>query len=96
LGKKLCLGLSHVAILYICWLLFKGAWAQMVINLGTTSAVMEVSMAIFYASGVVCAVLGGLIVVHDFGRLLTGRLADSELVGIRDNEDQPHADKPKA
>ena len=95
-GKKLCLGLSHVAILYICWLLFKGAWAQMVINLGTTSAVMEVSMAIFYASGVVCAVLGGLIVVHDFGHLLTGRLADSELVGIRDNEDQPHADKPKA
>ena len=96
LGKKVCLGLSHVAILYICWLLFKGAWAQMVINLGTTSAVMEVSMALFYASGVVCAVLGGLIVLHDFGRLLTGRLADAELVGIRDSEELPHTQTPKA
>jgi TRAP-type transport system small permease protein len=96
LGKKVCLGLSQVAILYICWLLFKGAWAQMVINLGTTSAVMEVSMALFYASGVVCAVLGGLIVLHDFGRLLTGRLAEGELVGTRVSDELAHTQNPKA
>ena len=42
----------------MCWLMVKGAWQQAVINCGTTSAVMEASMAWFYASGVVFAVLG--------------------------------------
>ena len=88
-GKKVCLGLGHLAMLYICWLLFKGAWDQTLINLSATSAVMEASMAIFYSSGVVCAVLGGLILVHDFLRLVTGRLSDQELVGIRESEEVP-------
>ncbi len=90
LGKKVCLGAGHLAMLYICWLLLSGAWAQLVINLTTTSAVMEVSMAIFFGSGVVCAVLGGLILVHDFLRLITGRMSEAELVGIRDSEEAPH------
>lgn len=88
-GKKLCLGLSHGAILFICWLIFKGSWEQMLINLDTTSAVMEASMGIFYASGVACAILGGLIVAHDFLRLVTGRLSEDELVGIRESEEAP-------
>ena len=95
-GKKFCLGLGHVAMLYMCWLLFKGSWDQVQINLTTTSAVMEVSMAIFYSSGVVCAVLGGLILVHDFLRLVTGRLSDDELVGIRESEEVPHEQGEKA
>lgn len=88
-GKKVCLGLGHLAMLYICWLMFKGSWDQALINLGTTSAVMEASMAIFYSSGVVCALLGGLILVHDFMRLITGRLSEAHLVGIRESEDVP-------
>lgn len=88
-GKKVCLGLGHLAMLYICWLMFKGSWDQALINLGATSAVMEASMAIFYSSGVVCAVLGGLILAHDFVRLITGRLSEAQLVGIRESEDVP-------
>lgn len=95
-GKKVCLGAGHVLMLFICWLMFRGAWDQVQINLTTTSAVMEVSMAIFYASGAACAVMGGLILVHDFVRLLSGRLADDELVGIRESEDVPHEQTPKA
>jgi len=76
-------------MLYMCWLLLQGAWAQVVINLSTTSAVMEASMAIFYGSGVVCAVMGGLILLHDLARLLSGRMADHELVGIRESEEVP-------
>src|SRR3954469_19642270 len=49
-GKKICLGLSHLLMLYLCWLMFRGAWQQTVINWGTSSAVMEVSMGYFYAS----------------------------------------------
>ena len=42
-GKKFCLALSYGLMLFICWQMFTGAWAQTVVNLGTTSAVMEVS-----------------------------------------------------
>jgi len=37
-GKKICLGLSHLLMLYLCWLMFRGSWAQTVINWETTSA----------------------------------------------------------
>ena len=62
-GKKFCLALSYVLMLFICWLLFSGAYQQTMINMDTTSAVMEVSMAWIYAPGVVFAVLGGLILL---------------------------------
>ncbi|MFM1925263.1 MAG: 2,3-diketo-L-gulonate transporter small permease protein YiaM, partial [Pseudomonadota bacterium] len=39
-GKKFCLGLTYVLMLWICALLFSGAYQQAVINLDSTSAVM--------------------------------------------------------
>ena len=93
-GKKFCLGLSYVAMLFICWLLFSGAYQQAVINLDSTSAVMEVSMAWIYAPGVVFAVLGGLILLTELLRLLTGQMRDEDLVMIQESEESPHgADK---
>lgn len=86
-GKKICLGLSHLLMLYICWLMFRGAWAQTVINAGTSSAVMEASMAWLYISGVVFAVLAALIILNDFVKLLTGRLAEGDLVGVVESEE---------
>ncbi len=93
-GKKFCLALSYVAMLFICWLLFKGAYQQTVINLDSTSAVMEASMAWVYAPGVVLAVLGGLILLTELLRLLTGRMRDEDLVMVQESEESPHgADK---
>ncbi|MFC7462135.1 TRAP transporter small permease [Hydrogenophaga defluvii] len=89
-GQKICLGLSLMAMLWICWLIFDGAWAQVKINWDTTSAVMEVSMAWFYASGMAFAVLGAPVLLLMLMRLLTGRMSDHELVGVRENEDMPH------
>jgi TRAP-type transport system small permease protein len=91
-GKKLCLGIGHVLMLYMCWLVFDGSLEQAKINLGTTSAVMETSMAIFYACGVLFAVFGAVILVNELWRLVTGQLSDDELVGIRESEDVPHGD----
>ncbi len=89
-GKKFCLGLSYVLMLFVCWLLFKGAYQQTMINLDSTSAVMEVSMAWIYAPGVVFAVLGGLILLTELLRLLTGRMRDEDLVMIQESEESPH------
>ena len=88
-GQKVCLVLSHLLMLFVCWLLFKGSWELVKINLDATSAVMEVSMAWFFAGGMVCAVSGALILVDHLIRLVTGELADSELIGVRESEEEP-------
>ena len=75
-GKQLCLALAYLAMLGVCWLVFR--------------AVMEVSMAWFYASGIVFAVLGALIVLRDLLRLLGGKLQDHELLAIQESEEHAH------
>ncbi len=89
-GKKACLGIGHVLMLFICYMIFKGTLDQVKINLDATSAAMEVSMAIFYSCGLVFSVSGAVILLNDFWRLLSGQLAESELVGIRESDDMPH------
>lgn len=92
LGKKICLGLGHAAMLYICWLIFSGSLEQTRLNWESTSAVMEASMGIFYASGVVFAATGAVVLLNDLWRLLSGQMADEELIGVRDSDDMPHGD----
>ncbi len=89
-GKRFCLGLSYVLMLYICWLVFAGSWEQTKVNLTSTSAVMEVSMGFFYATGLVFAVLGGLVLLSHFWLLVTGQVPDSQLVGFTESEEVPH------
>ncbi len=92
LGRKLCLGASLVLMLYVCWLVYQGTWEQVKINWDTTSAVMETSMGYFYASGLVFALLAAPILLLQLWRLLTGRMSEGELVGIRESEDVPHGE----
>ncbi len=87
--KKLFFLIGHGLMLFVCWLLFKGALDQVKINLETTSAVMEASMAIFYGCGVVTAVSMALILVHKVWRMLTGQLTEAQLIGVRESEEEP-------
>lgn len=89
-GKKACLAIGYVLMLFICWLIFSGAWDQTKINWDSTSAAMETSMAWFYGCGVVFAVSGGLILLYQFWQLLSGQVDDANLINIRESEDQPH------
>jgi TRAP-type C4-dicarboxylate transport system permease small subunit len=87
--QKYFLVIGHLLMLFICWLLFKGSLDQTIINWDSTSAVMEASMGIFYACGMVLAVSGALILVDHLLRLMRGELADSELIGVRESEEEP-------
>lgn len=89
-GQKVCLGVSLLLMLFICWLIFSGALTQTRINWDSTSAVMETSMGYFYASGVVFAVLAAPVLLLNLLRLLTGQMSDKELIGIRESDDMPH------
>ncbi len=87
-GQKACLFLSIVLMCWLCWLIFDGAWQQVKINWDSTSAVMEASMGYFYASGMVFALLAAPVLLLNLARLLSGRMSDAELIGVRENEDQ--------
>ena len=90
LGKKICLGITHVLMLYLCYVMFRGAWQQTVINWGSTSAVMEASMGYFYASGLFFSVVAFLFILSDLWKLLSGQIRDNELIGITESDDMPH------
>lgn len=88
-GQKVFLVIGHVLMLFICWLLFVGSLNQVIINWESHSPVMELSMGLFYACGMVLAVSGALILIDRLLRLMTGKLEDSELIGVRESEEEP-------
>jgi TRAP-type C4-dicarboxylate transport system permease small subunit len=87
IGKKVCLAVGHVVMLYIVWLLFQGCMAQTRINWDVTAPVTGASMAVVYLSGVVFSVLAAFILALDLLRLLTGRLAETDLVMVQESEE---------
>jgi TRAP-type C4-dicarboxylate transport system permease small subunit len=91
-GKKICMGLSQLLMLMCCWLLFKGASEQAIINWTSTSAVMEVSISWVYFPGIIFAVLGSLLIALDFIKLITGQMKEEELMMFQESEDAPHGE----
>lgn len=88
LGKKACLVVSQVLMLYVNWLFLQGSWQQTVINLGVKSPSAGISMGLFYGVGIVFSISAALIQLHDLYRLLTGRMAEDELVMVKESEEQ--------
>jgi TRAP-type C4-dicarboxylate transport system permease small subunit len=89
-GKKACLVVGHLLMIYVCWLVFQGSWAQTRINWDVEAPVSGASMALFYGSGVVFAVFGALLLLRETWRALTGQLTEAELVMVQESEDLAH------
>jgi TRAP-type C4-dicarboxylate transport system permease small subunit len=88
IGKKICLVVGHLLMLYIAWLLFSGALAQARINLDVQAPVTGASMATLYSAGIVFAVAAALFLVHELWLVLTGQLSEKDLVMVRESEEQ--------
>ena len=86
-GKKVCLMLAQISMLYVSWLLLKGSWAQMVINADTEAPVTGASVGIFYASGVLMGGSAIAILLRDLLRTLFVPLSDNELVMVQESEE---------
>jgi TRAP-type C4-dicarboxylate transport system permease small subunit len=98
-GKKACLVVSQLAMLYVTWLLFQGSLTQAQINADVQAPVTGASVAIFYASGVFFAVSAGLLLLRELIRTLTGQVTEEELVMVQESEDLAalhdlHLDQP--
>ena len=87
LGKKVCLVVGHLLMLYATWLLFSGSLAQAKINWDVEAPVTGASVAIFYASGIVFAVSAAVILGMDLWRVVTGQVSEAELVQVRESEE---------
>ena len=86
-GKKVCLVLAQISMLYVSWLLLKGSWAQMLINADTEAPVTGASVGIFYASGVLMGASAIAILVRDLLRTLFVPLGEHELVMVQESEE---------
>ncbi|CAN5776176.1 TRAP transporter small permease [soil metagenome] len=87
LGKKVCLVLGHLTMIYICWLVFQGSLVQTKINMDVLAPASQWPVAIVYAAGVFFAISAALMFVLDLWLLFTGRVSDSQLVMIKESED---------
>jgi TRAP-type transport system small permease protein len=87
-GKKACLLLGHLLMLYVTWLFLDGSWQQARLNLDVAAPVTGTPVAVFYASGVVFSVCAGILLLLQLARLLTGQLREGELVMVKESEEQ--------
>jgi len=92
-GKKACLVVVHLLMLFACWLLLTGSWAQAVINREVAAPTTGASVAIFYASGVVFGVSAIGMLLHGLWRILSGQVADDDLVQVHESEEQGDIDR---
>jgi len=90
MGKRICMGLSLLAMIFCLWLLFKGSYDQFLVNVESTSPVLEASMGWFYASGMVFAALSAPILLLDLYKLLSGQIDDDHLMLIQESEESAH------
>jgi len=94
-GKKACLVVGHLLMLYATWLVFWGALAQVRINVHVEAPVTGASMAFVYGTGVLFAFFTALLLLRDLWRLLNGRLSDDELVMIQGSEEKSSLGEPR-
>jgi TRAP-type C4-dicarboxylate transport system permease small subunit len=93
-GKKLCLFLSEALMLLVNVLFFIGTFKMHDLQVTNVSPVTGISMIWIYGVGYVVAVVMALFNLDVLFRLVTGRLADEELVQVVESEDLPHGVVP--
>ena len=90
-GRKLCYGLSHLLMLYASVLLTEGSWKQTLLNWDTVAPASGLSVGLFYAAGIAFGASSCVIIVHELYRLVTGQVADADLIAISESEELPHS-----
>jgi TRAP-type C4-dicarboxylate transport system permease small subunit len=87
IGKKICLVVSQLLMLFALYLLLVGSWKQTVINAETAAPATGLSVGVFYSAGIVFSVSAAVILLLDLWRAVSGQLSDAELVQVRESEE---------
>jgi TRAP-type transport system small permease protein len=87
-GKRACLIVSQLLMLYATWLLLQGSWQQTLINWDVAAPASGLSTGWFYGVGIVFGISSGIILLADLYKAVTGKLSDEELVMVKESEEQ--------
>ena len=87
IGKKVCLVLGHAAMLFVCYLLFKGSLEQTKINWDVLAPSTQWPLAAVHAAGLAFSVSAAVMLLLDLWLLFSGRVKDDQLVMIEESED---------
>jgi TRAP-type C4-dicarboxylate transport system permease small subunit len=89
-GKKVCLAIAEMLMLYAVWLILSGSWAQVKLSVSVEAPVTGWSMAWLLSAGVVFAISAAVLHALKLAKLFSGRLRDDELVTVQESEDLAH------
>ncbi len=87
-GKRICFVLNYCLMLFADWLLLSGSWRQTLINIDDRAPATGLSMAIFYAVGVIFGVSAAVILLYDLYRVVSGQASEEDMVAVRESEEQ--------
>jgi TRAP-type C4-dicarboxylate transport system permease small subunit len=79
--------IGQALMLYITWLMFKGALDQAKINWDVQAPVTGAPVALFYGAGVVFAVSAAVLLAREMWRALSGQLSEADLVMVKESEE---------
>ena len=88
IGKKICLVVSQLLMLFATLLFLQGSWVQTNINLHNAAPVSGMSVGIVYAAGIIFSISVGLILLADLYRVVSGKASEKDLVMVRESEEQ--------
>ena len=86
-GKQVCFFISEVLMLLCNVLFFWGTWQMHDLQVTSISVVVGISMIWIYGIGYVTASVMGAMNLHKLALLLSGRLAEQDLVMVVESED---------
>ncbi|MFA7666629.1 MAG: TRAP transporter small permease [Burkholderiaceae bacterium] len=89
--QRSCALVSHLLMLWACWLIFEGSWIQTGINWASRAPSTGLSMGLLYASGLFFSASAGAILLYETWLLLTGKTPPSELNADASTGDAEHS-----
>ena len=87
IGKKICLVICELLILFCCALLFWGVWVQHDINMGNYAPVTGIPMEAVYAIAYLTSISVAILAIYKLVKLARGELREEEMIEVRESEE---------
>jgi len=86
-GKLACSLACQLMILLCCAMMFRGTWVQHEINATTAAPVTGLSMIWIFGVLYLTSLSIAALALRTLARIVTGRIADAELLAVRESEE---------
>lgn len=87
-GRRACMALSQLLMLFATGLFLKGSWAQVLVNWHTLAPATGFSLAIVSGVGIIFSVSAALLILYELYCVLADKLRDEELIMVRESEEK--------